>query len=96
MLIPKKSLKARRRQLGVSDGVLDRLVAQIALDRACIDAIIRQLVPAAMPQHVRVDLHIEASSFTGSFNHRLEATPGEWCSSLTGEYERRLRLLFTL
>jgi hypothetical protein len=46
-----------------------------------------------MPQHVRVDLHIETSSLTGSFNHRLKATPGERCSSLTGEYERGLRLL---
>ena len=73
MLIPKKSLKARRRQLGVSDGVLDRLVAQIALDRACIDAIIRQLVPAAMPQHVRVDLHIEARRAGRALHHGLEA-----------------------
>jgi hypothetical protein len=32
MLIPKKALKTRRRELSIADGVLDRLVAQIALD----------------------------------------------------------------
>ena len=37
----------------VSDGVLDRLVAQIALDGTRIDAIIRQFVAAAMPQLCR-------------------------------------------
>jgi hypothetical protein len=52
---PPEIPEPQRRQLGVSDGVLDRLVAQIALDRARIDAIIRQLVPAAMPQHVGVE-----------------------------------------
>ena len=40
--------------------MLDRLVAQIALDGAGIDAVVRQFVAAAMPQHVRVDLHVEA------------------------------------
>ena len=35
-------------------------MAQIALDGARIDAVIRQLVAAAMPQHVRVDLHVKA------------------------------------
>jgi hypothetical protein len=52
---PPEIPEPQRRQLGVSDGVLDRLVAQIALDRARIDAIIRQLVPTAMPQHVGVE-----------------------------------------
>ena len=41
MLIPKQALKSRRRQLGVADGMLDRLVAQVALDGARIDAVIR-------------------------------------------------------
>jgi hypothetical protein len=43
----------------VADGVLDRLVAQIALDGARIDTVIRQFVAAAMPQHVRVDLSVK-------------------------------------
>jgi hypothetical protein len=52
-LIPKQTPKARRGQLGVSDGMLNRLMAQIALNGAGIDAVIRQFVTAAMPQHVR-------------------------------------------
>ena len=34
-------------------------MAQIALDGARIDAVIRQLVAAAMPQHVRVNFHVK-------------------------------------
>jgi hypothetical protein len=53
-------------------------VAQIALDGARIDAVIRQLVTAAMPQHVRVDLHVEARRArrslygTNTLNHTAE------------------------
>jgi hypothetical protein len=50
MLIPKQAFKARRREFGIANGVLDRLVAQIALDGARIDAVVRQFVAAAMPQ----------------------------------------------
>jgi hypothetical protein len=57
--VPEKALKARRCQLSVSDGMLDRLVAQIALDGARIDAVIRQFVTAAMAQHMRMNFHIE-------------------------------------
>jgi len=72
-LIPKQTLKARRRELGIADGVLYRLVAQIALDGARIDAVIRQFVTAAMPQHVGVDLHIKARCAGRAFHHGLEA-----------------------
>jgi len=48
-------------------------VAQIALDGARIDAVVRQLVAAAVPQHVRVDLHIEARRTSRAFHQGLEA-----------------------
>jgi len=48
-------------------------VAQIALDGARIDAVVRQFVAAAMPQHVWVDLHVEARRASGTFHHGLEA-----------------------
>ena len=44
--------------------MLDRLVTQIALDRARIDAFIGQLVTTSMPQHVRVGLYVEARSLS--------------------------------
>ena len=72
MLIPKQALKARRRQLGVSDRVLNRLVAQIALDGARIDAVVRQFVAAAMPQHVGVDFHVKARCAGRALHHGLE------------------------
>src|SRR5262249_54702914 len=71
-LIAPKTLEPRRRQLCVAHGVLDRLVAQIALDRARIDALIGQLVAASMAQHVRVDFHIKARSRSHAFDNCLK------------------------
>jgi len=48
-------------------------MAQITLDGSRIDAVVRQLVAAAMPQHVRVDLHVKASRAGRAFHHGLEA-----------------------
>ena len=56
-LVSPKTLKPSGRQLCVAHRVLDRLVAQIALDRAGIDAIVGQLVAAGVTQHVWVYLH---------------------------------------
>ena len=52
--------------------MLDRFVPQIALDGPRIDAIIRQLVAAAVPQHVRMDFHVEACRAGGTFHHVLK------------------------
>jgi hypothetical protein len=60
LLIPKQTPKARGCQLSIANGVLDRFVAQVALDGARIDAVIRQFVAAAVPQHVRVNFDVEA------------------------------------
>ena len=60
-LIPKQAFEARRRQLGITHRMLDRFVPEVGLDRTGIDALVRQLEPTGMPQHVRVDFHIEAS-----------------------------------
>ena len=53
--------------------MLDRLVAEIGLDRAGVDALVSQLEAASVAQHVRVDLHIEACSLNSALDHRLEA-----------------------
>jgi hypothetical protein len=42
--------------------MLVRFMPEIGLDRAGIDALVRQLKSAGVPQHVRLDLHIEARS----------------------------------
>ena len=70
--------------------MLDRLVAEIGLDRSGIDAVVGQLEAAGVAQHVRVDLHIEACSLTSALDHRLKATLGEWRAAFRCEHERRL------
>ena len=75
--------------------MLDRLVAEVGLDRPGIDAVVGQL-EAAVAQHVRVDLHIEPSSLASALDHRLKATLGEWRAAFRGEHERRFGVSFTL
>jgi hypothetical protein len=72
--VPEQTPEARRCKFGVADSVLDRLVAQIALDGSRIDAIICQFEAAAMPQHVRMDFHVETDRFGRAFHHCLEAS----------------------
>ena len=71
-------------------------MTKIGLDRSGIDAVVRQLKPAGMAQHVRVDLHIEPSSLASALDHRLKATLGEWRAAFRCEHERRFGVLFTL
>jgi hypothetical protein len=52
--------------------MLNRFVVQIALDGTGIDAIICQFEAAAMPQHVRVNLHIEPGSLGCASHHGLK------------------------
>jgi ribulose 1,5-bisphosphate carboxylase large subunit-like protein len=66
-LISKQALESRRRQLGIAHCMLDRLMAQIGLDHTGIDAVVGQLEPTGMAQHVRVNLHVEASGLAGAF-----------------------------
>ena len=63
-LVSPKTLEPSRCQFGVARRMLDRLVTQIALDRARIDALIGQLVAAGVAQHVRVDFHIEVGDLS--------------------------------
>ena len=58
-LISKQIFEARRGQIGIAHRMLDRFVSQIALDRAGINAIVCQLVPAGVAQHVWVYLNLE-------------------------------------
>ena len=42
--------------------MLDALVAQISLQRSCIDAIVSKLEAASVPEHVGMSLDLQASS----------------------------------
>ena len=54
-LIPPKPLEPLRREFGVAHGVLDVLVPEVVLDRAGVVAVVRELVPAAVAEHVGMD-----------------------------------------
>ena len=43
-----------QRQLGIADGMLDALVAQVVFKSPSVAPIIGQLVPAGVAEHVRV------------------------------------------
>jgi len=77
-----------------SNGVLDRLVAKIALDRARIDTLVGQLVAARVAQHVRVDLHIESCGLSCAFDHCLESPDRKRCPALTDIFSRTPELRF--
>ena len=72
-LISKQIFEARRGQLGIAHRMLDRFVSQIALDRAGINAIVCQLVPAGVAQHVWVYLNLERRCAGHAFDHCLKA-----------------------
>jgi hypothetical protein len=84
---PGISFEPSRRQLGVAHRMLDRLVAKIGLDRLGIDTVVGQLEPAGVAEHVRVDLHIEASSLASALDHRLKAALGEGRAAFRSEHE---------
>ena len=71
-------------------------MAQIALDRACVDAIVCQFVAAAMPQHVRVDLDVKARRAGRTLYHGLEAPRRKRRIAFAHKYERRLECLLAL
>ncbi len=54
--------EARRRQLGIANGVLDAPVTKPILDCPRVVAGVRQRITAALPQHVRVNREGESSS----------------------------------
>jgi hypothetical protein len=56
-------------------------VTQTALNGSRIDAVIRQFVTAAMPQHARMDFHVEAGRSGRAFHHGMETTPENGASA---------------
>ena len=68
-LIAPEILEARRRELRIAHGMLNVLVPEIGLQRARIDAVVRQLVAARMPQHVRVNREVEAGCDAQTRHH---------------------------
>src|SRR5262249_11717936 len=98
-LMPRKTsivpetFEASRRQLGVPDGVLDVLVAQVGLQAPSIDALVREVIAASMPQHGRVHREIKLDRHAEARNQLTESCSREGRSALRRENKRRLRIL---
>jgi hypothetical protein len=82
-----KIFEPRWRQLGVPHRVLDVLVAQVGLQRACIMTIVGKLEARGVPEHVRVGLDLQVRPAGGSRDNACEAGSGERGAALAGENE---------
>lgn len=91
-----KLLEPARRKLGVPNGMLNVLVAEIGWQRPRVVTVIRQLIAASVAQHVRVRLETKPGLYARPLNHAGEACGGERRPALRREDEGRLRLLLAL
>ena len=71
--IPPKVLEAVGRHFGVPDGVLDVLVPEVVLQGARVVAIVGELEPTSMAQHVRVDREWHLGSLADALDEAMEA-----------------------
>jgi len=76
--------------------MLNVAVAEIALQRSGVVALVRQREAAGMPQHVRVRLEAKTGDFAEPFDHAGKASRRERRTTLRHEYERALGLLLTV
>src|SRR5271170_3434390 len=91
--VPPEILEAIRRQFAVAHGVRDVAVAEVVLKAPRIHALVRQLVAAGVPQHVRMHDELELGCNAEPGDHLAEACGRERRIAFRYEYERRLRAL---
>ena len=61
-------------------------MAEVVRQRSGIVAIVRQLIPARVPQHVRVHAERQPCSFAAPRNHPQEPRGRHWCACLGHEH----------
>ena len=74
--VPPKVLEPVWRHIGVPDGVLNVLVAKVVLQGPRIVAIVRQLEPAGMAKHVRVDREWHLGGLPEALDEAVESLTG--------------------
>src|SRR5215472_1589756 len=84
-LIPPEVLETIRRQGRVADRGHDRSVAEIGLDGASVVAVVGELEPAGMPQHVGMHEEGEFRSHARPGNHALISGDGQRRATLRDE-----------
>ena len=81
-----KVLEPIGRHFGVSDRVLDVLVPEVVLQGARVVAIVGELEPAGMAQHVGVDREWHLGGLTDTLDEAVEADGADWPAALGNEY----------
>lgn len=76
LLSPKFSEPARR-QLSIADGVLDVLMSQVRLQRACVVTLIGERIAAGVSEHVRMDLESQLGRYACPLDHSRKARRSE-------------------
>ena len=84
MSAPPEILEPCRRQLGISNRMLDILVPEVGLQSPRIVALVGQREPAGMPQHVGVNLDAEFGLHASTLDK-----PGKACRSRTASRAQR-------
>src|SRR5262245_8204465 len=70
---------------GVSDGVLDVLVAEIVLQGSGIVSIVGKFIAARMPQHVRMQRERHLCGLAEPLDEMVEADGVHWSAALRDE-----------
>src|SRR5215472_11182715 len=81
-----KLFEAVGRHFGVSDRVLDVLVPEVVLQRPRVVAIVGELEPTGMAQHVWVDRERHLGSLTDALDEAVETYGAHWSTALGNEY----------
>jgi len=87
--ISPKLLETVRRQLGISDGVLDLAMSKPVLDRAGVMAVTGKLEPRAVAQLMGMRLKGEARFSSRPLHHEIETSRCKRCPAFVDEHERR-------
>jgi hypothetical protein len=82
---PPKILEPIHCHFGIADGALDVLMAEAVLQRARIVTIVRELIAAGVPKHMRVDAEGHFGGLTKALNKPVEAYGTYWSTALAHE-----------
>ena len=72
--------------VGVPNGVLNVLVPEVVLQGTRVVAIVGQLEPAGMAEHVRVDREWHLGSLTEALDKPVETDGTDWPPALGNEH----------
>jgi hypothetical protein len=82
-----------RRQLRVTNCVLDALVPKVVLQCARVMAVVGELVAAGVTQHMWVNGKVDACILTGAFDELSRGVVCDWLATFRHEQVRRSRTL---